>query len=657
LKIKYHLLFLLLVFLILPFFGQDKKIIDSLETVFPTLKTDSLKLKALNNLSRYSVDLDPEKSIGYAKDALRLAEASGHKFFQAMALNNIGNGYYNLADYKTCLDYYLKALKIQESINNKKGILTSTGAIGNVYISLKKPDDALKYFEKALSISKELGNKIGVASCLISMGTIYSNKKDFTKALDYFFNSVKIFQELNDEDDVATCYNNIADAYQRLKDFPRSLSYITKAAELYEKTGNTYGQSLALNNYGDFYHSIGKEEKALDYFKKGLAVGKLIDANDHVLQSYKGMTNAYKNLGKYKEAFEVQELFQQMNDSIYNIESSKQIEEMQARFDSEKKEQTIALLTKDKKLQDEEIYRQTMTSRVIIFVGVLILMLAFVAIRGFIQKRKANLELAVKNEKIEMAYNIIEDQHKDIKDSINYAKRIQYALLANNNLLDQNLPAHFILFEPKDIVSGDFYWGTEHENKFYLAVCDSTGHGVPGAFMSLLNIGFLSEAIKEKNISAPNEILNYVRKRLIDSIDREDQKDGMDAILICIDKTTNVINYSAANNGPVLIRNKELIKLPKDKMPVGRGEKTESFGLFTIECQKGDMLYLYTDGFADQFGGKNGKKFKYKQLNEILSKNSNSTLKDQKEILNASFSNWKGNLEQVDDVCIIGIRI
>ena len=641
----------------MPFFGQDQKIIDSLEAIFPTLKSDSSKLKALNNLSRFSVYIDPERSIAYAKDGLRLAEIGGHKFFEAMALNNIGNGYYNLADYKTCLGYYLKALKIQESIDNKKGILTSSGAIGNVYLSLKQLDDALKYFERALKIGNEIGNKRGVASCLISMGTIYSNKKDFTKALDHFFNSVKIFQELNDEDAVATCYNNIADAYQRLKDFPRSLTYITKAAELYEKTGNTYGQSLALNNYGDFYHSIGDEEKALEYYKQGLRVGKLIDANDHVLQSYKGITIAYKKLGKFKEALEMHELFQQVNDSIYNVESSKQIQEMQAKFDSEKKEQTIALLTKDKKLQDEEIYRQTMTSRVIIFVSILILMLAFVAIRGFMQKRKANLELAVKNEKIEMAYSIIEDQHKDIKDSINYAKRIQYALLANNNLLDRNLPEHFILFEPKDIVSGDFYWGTEHENKFYLAVCDSTGHGVPGAFMSLLNIGFLSEAIKEKNIFEPNEILNYVRKRLIDSIDREDQKDGMDAILICIDKTTNVIKYSAANNGPVLIRNNEIIKLPKDKMPVGRGERKDSFSLFTIDCQKGDALYLYTDGYADQFGGRSGKKFKYKQLNELLLSNSNAPFKEQMQMLNSSFLSWKGNLEQVDDVCLIGVKI
>jgi serine phosphatase RsbU (regulator of sigma subunit) len=330
---------------------------------------------------------------------------------------------------------------------------------------------------------------------------------------------------------------------------------------------------------------------------------------------------------------------------------------MQAKFDSEKKEQTITLLTKDKKIQEEEIYRQTMTARVIAIVGVLVLLLSFVAIRGFIQKKKANLELGVKNEKIEMAYNIIEVQHKDIKDSINYAKRIQYALLANDNLLKQNLEGYFVLFNPKDIVSGDFYWATEHEDKFYFAVCDSTGHGVPGAFMSLLNMGFLSEAIKEKDISKPNEILNYVRKRLIDSIDKDDQKDGMDAILICIDKIKKTISYAAANNEPILIRNNEIIELPKDKMPVGKGVRLESFSLFHIDPQQGDALYLYTDGYPDQFGGKKGKKFKYKQLNELLLANCKKTYEEQKDILNSTFQNWRGDLEQVDDVCIIGIRV
>ncbi len=233
-------------------------------------------------------------------------------------------------------------------------------------------------------------------------------------------------------------------------------------------------------------------------------------------------------------------------------------------------------------------------------------------------------------------------------------------MLASEIILNENLNNHknyFIFYNPKDIVSGDFYWATEHNNKFYLAVCDCTGHGVPGAFMSLLNIGFLSEAIKEKNIEKPNEVFNYVRTRLIDSISSDGQQDGMDGILLCIDKTLNQISYAAANNEPILVSDNNIIELSKDKMPVGKGEKTESFTLFTINGNKGGTLYLYTDGYADQFGGPKGKKFKYKALNELLLSVVELPMHEQKEKLDTTLSSWKMNLEQVDDVLIFGLKL
>ncbi|MDO8998802.1 MAG: SpoIIE family protein phosphatase [Bacteroidota bacterium] len=259
---------------------------------------------------------------------------------------------------------------------------------------------------------------------------------------------------------------------------------------------------------------------------------------------------------------------------------------------------------------------------------------------------------------IEKKNEEISSKNKEIVDSINYAKKIQNVLLAHNDFLQKHLPDHFVFFKPKDIVSGDFYWATEHNNKFYLAVCDSTGHGVPGAFMCLLNIGFLNEGIKEKNIEQPNEIFNHVRKKLIADISKEGQQDGMDGILLKIETKNNKteVEYSGANNSPILIRNKELITLPRDKMPVGKGEKTNSFNHYTIDIQIGDTLYLYTDGFADQFGGPKGKKFKYKALNELLLNNHQKTTAEQNKLFDSTFENWKGNLEQVDDVCLIGIK-
>ncbi|HEY1039341.1 MAG TPA: SpoIIE family protein phosphatase, partial [Bacteroidia bacterium] len=251
----------------------------------------------------------------------------------------------------------------------------------------------------------------------------------------------------------------------------------------------------------------------------------------------------------------------------------------------------------------------------------------------------------------------IEEKQKEILDSIRYAKRIQDTLLANKEVIISHFSDSFIFFRPKDIVSGDFYWTLQKENSFYLAVCDSTGHGVPGAFMSLLNINFMNEAINEKNIREPNKVFDYVRDKLIESIGKDGQKDGFDGILLCINTDTGSITYAAANNAPVLISGEVLEELGADRMPVGKGERQADFTLFELERKSGDVLYLYTDGYADQFGGPKGKKFKYKPLNDMLLASGSLSFQKQADLLGNTFDQWKGSLEQVDDVCIIGIKI
>jgi serine phosphatase RsbU (regulator of sigma subunit) len=251
----------------------------------------------------------------------------------------------------------------------------------------------------------------------------------------------------------------------------------------------------------------------------------------------------------------------------------------------------------------------------------------------------------------------VEEKQKEILDSIQYAKKIQKTLLAHDSLLDSELKDYFVLYRPKDIVSGDFYWATNKDNRFYLAVCDSTGHGVPGAFMSLLNASLLNEAITEKNIKTPGEVFNYVREKLIGNLSSEAQKDGMDGVLICMNRNDNSVTYAAANNKPVLISGTDLTELPNDKMPIGIGEKAQDFNTYTIDYATGDCLYLFTDGYADQFGGEKGKKFKYRQLEALLQGINAKTSTEKKDILNHTFEKWKGNLEQVDDVTIVGIKI
>ncbi len=293
---------------------------------------------------------------------------------------------------------------------------------------------------------------------------------------------------------------------------------------------------------------------------------------------------------------------------------------------------------------------------VISVVNLLILFIVTILFFTFFRRENVLFQKAILKQK-----DIIEEKQKEILDSINYAKRIQFSLLASNTLLNNNLPEHFILFKPKDVVSGDFYWATPTDEGFIYITADCTGHGVPGAFMSLLNISKLSQAINENKMTRPDVILNNIRNEIIKALNAEgseESKDGMDAVLCKLDVKNLKLQYAAANNAFYIIRNNELLICKADKMPVGKGhDDSISFTFNEIALEKGDVIYTFTDGYADQFGGDKGKKFKYKQLENILMSICGLSMKEQSSILNQKFEDWKGSLDQVDDVLIIGIKI
>jgi len=255
----------------------------------------------------------------------------------------------------------------------------------------------------------------------------------------------------------------------------------------------------------------------------------------------------------------------------------------------------------------------------------------------------------------------IEEKHKEITDSINYAERIQRSFLATEDHLKENLKEYFIFFKPKDVVSGDFYWSaTLNNNHFILATADSTGHGVPGAIMSLLNITSLEKAIETQ--TQPHEILNTTRKIIIERLKKdgsaEGGKDGMDCSLCAYDFANKKVFIAAANNPVWIVRQTEVIEIKPDKMPVGKHDRQDvPFTLHEINLQKDDVIYTLTDGFSDQFGGEKNKKFMSKNLRELLAKNAHLSLHEQKQLLETTFTDWVDNIEQIDDVTVIGIRV
>lgn len=463
--------------------------------------------------------------------------------------------------------------------------------------------------------------------------------------------------EIKDSTSIPSTLINIGIIYMNQNKFEESSKNFLEALRYSTKVNNLQDQALALINLGDLYYLKEDFEKSIQYYEQGIEICKKQKYNQFSSYALESLSLSYYRLKNYKMAYEIFRRHVEVKDTIYNQDNTRLLHEMATKYETESKEKEIRLLTTDKELQNVALKNSKIISYCALF-GLLFFggfgAYVFYAYR---QNKKINNELGLKNKKIEFAYKIIEEQQKEVHDSINYAKRIQYALLAHEDLFIRNLSEHFIFFKPKDIVSGDFYWATEHDNNFYLAVCDSTGHGVPGAFMSLLSIGFLSEAIKEKNIREPNKVFDYVRKRLIESITNENQKDGFDGILIRVNMVTKKVTYAASNNHPVIISGNEIQHLKCDKMPVGKGERTDEFSLFEISAKENDTIYLYTDGYADQFGGTKGKKFKYKPLNELLLSLNQESLTEQQCLLDKTFTEWKGALEQVDDVLIIGVKL
>lgn len=646
-------------------YAQQGKI-DSLKLVISKAGEDTLKVASLNKLANTiagSGDLDA--ALPYFQEAYELSEKLNYHFGLAASLNNLGKVSMNKSAFPEALEYFFKSLEVAEKHNIKPGMAAAMGNIGIIYENEKDYNKALRYHFKSLKIEEELGNLNGVASSYNSIGNIYYFKKNYPKVHEYYNKTLEIKTKLGDEEGCASTLANIGNVYFYEKKYEKTFDYYSKALSYFEKAGDLQAIGMLSNNMAETYIGLKNYKEALKYSKRSLEVSTQIGSLDDIKSAYFSLSTIYEGLGDHKLSLANLRLYSKYNDSIYNDENKRKSMETDIKYHFDKKAMNTRIENERKEiLLKEEAKKQ----RLVIYFGagilILVIVFAIYAFRSFKIKQRINSQLSVQKEEIiaqrdeiELQRSIVEEKNKGLTDSINYAKRIQYTLLANNDFLKVNLPKHFVYFNPKDIISGDFYWATKKGNKFFLAVCDCTGHGVPGAFMSLLSISFLNEAINERGIHSPEKILNYVRERLIESVSKEGQRDGFDGILLCIEEGSSVFKYAAAHNSPVLIKNNSIVEQSYDKMPVGYNENMSTFNLQSIEMSKGDTLYLFTDGFADQFGGAKGKKFMSKQLKELLRSVSALPLDSQKQKLSDSFQEWKGIHEQVDDVTLIGITL
>lgn len=631
-----------------------------------------------NSLSRvgatYYAESDNSKALSYFLKALKIGENVVDKKELGKTVSYLGLIYFNQGNFPKALEYDFLALKYNEECDYKKGMASTYNNIGLVYDGQKNLDKALESYLKGLKIAEEIDFKKAASFALVNISGIYQLRGDISKALEYLNRALKIFEEKGDKSGIAATLNNIGalyeDEYKAAKKVSDkstdsllllTLDNFNRSLVIYREIELKEGIAMVLANVGNIRLTERKYDEALKYCFESLTIAKEIDGLDQIKITEKILADIYHQKKDAANELLHYQAYIAARDSLINAENTEKFVRTEMNFDFEKK-QALEQLEQEKKdaVTQANLNRQKFISYSVVAGLIIVLLFSILLFNRFRLIRK-------QKEIIEVQKSMVDEKNKEITDSIQYAKRIQQALLASDTLLKKNLPDYFIYYKPKDIVSGDFYWAQnielkKGESKFLFATADCTGHGVPGAFMSLLNISKLNDTINEKKITRPDLILNDVREEIIKVLNPEgaetESKDGMDCILCSFDFKTLKLEVALANNPLWLIRDKKIVEYKPDKMPVGMYfDDAGPFNLQTIDLQKGDMIYTFTDGYADQFGGTKGKKFKYKKLQELLLSNSEKSMSDQKKALDKAMIGWKGNLEQVDDILVIGIRV
>jgi len=599
----------------------------------------------------------------------------------AASYSFLGLTYSHLGDYMLGIEYIQKSITIREKILDKRGLANSYLNLYKIYIDIGEADKALASELKSLDICKEINDLQCVSGRLTNLGEIYQNKGDYQKALSYHFMALSISKQINIRNRIAQVHENIARNYNFEKKYKEAILHLDSSIIIRKIIGDEEGLVSAILVLSNVYYNQNNIKAAIENGTQALTASLklnlpyLIKDAHHVLSNaYSQQHNADRSLFHFKQ-------YIVLRDSLYNIDKTKEIVRKELEFNFNKKEE-IQKLEVAKKLAetDAESRKQRL---VIIFTIVALIILSTLlgfAIWQYRLKIKSerqlqylnsdlnlkNYQLSEKTEIIESQHNTIHQKNKEITDSIRYAHKIQTAMMPLKHEFADYFKEAFVMFEPKDIISGDFFWITTRNEKIIFATADCTGHGVPGGFMSMLGVSLLNEIINEHDLTEPALILSRLRKKVITALRQKglsgEQQDGMDMTICVIDKQEMTLHYASANHVFYILRKTvsglELLEYKGDKQPVGIfGKELKPFKQHLVSLKTDDVIYTFTDGYADQFGGPKGKKFKYTQLKEMLLSIQHLSLQEQEEIVKQKFTNWKGHLEQVDDVCLIGIKI
>lgn len=626
-----------------------------------------------------------DQAMEYYLASIEICEEIGDKKGIAKAYNDMGIAYKNQGSYDKAIENYLKSLRIKEELDDRGGMSSSYNNIAIIYAMQNIPDKAIEYFQKSLEIKEELGNKGGMASSYNNIAIIYARQDAFDEAIEYFQKALAINEETGNKMGASLCLVNIGNVQKNQGAYDQAIKSYLQSLAFKEELGEKRGMAMLYQNIADLNIDLAdsiatSEAQKQDYLNKAVSNGLLslelareIKALPQESSAAYTLQRAYAMLGRYMEAYEYAAVYVAARDSLINEEKTRAIQDMATKYETEKKEQQIELqeselIAKDAVIKQQKIFRNALAAGL----GAVVIVVVVIVI-AFTEKKKANKKIRDQNEQIleaneelKVLNEAISKQNNEILDSITYAQRIQAAMLPPLTLFNELLDEVFILYKPRDIVSGDFYWIKQVNQYIIITAADCTGHGVPGAFMSLLGISYLNEIVQRREITQANQVLHELRSQIKHSLRQhglpDESKDGIDMAICAIDRKKHLMQYAGANNPMYIIKDRngipELNEIKADKMPLGYySGKDKPFTNHEIKLEIGDTFYLFSDGFVDQKGGKQNKKFMSRNLKKLLLEIHDQPMHDQKQHLEKTLGNWMNGRSQMDDVLIVGVRV
>lgn len=589
-----------------------------------------------------------ELAIVYANKGLSICEDNDFPKVKAALLNDRGIACDYLGRNSMALKSFFEALRIQEKLDNPSYEAYILGNIGLIYDNQNLLKKALEYHQKSLVIRRRIKDEKGIGASINNIANIYHQWKLYDKAIASYKECIAIDLKYKDTFALGDDYNNIGNSYMGLEQYDTALDFYNQSLQIRSQMNAPYLVAQTVSNIGTLYFNKEEYNKARPYLLRGLAIADSISGKDLQLSLLDLLYQLEENVGDYKKAHHYFKLFSKAKESSDQAEDFVRQTEMELNYQFDKQKEKDKLIREKKEAQD----------RMILYtISAVLLVIVFFSMLLFRRWKQTQLQKSI----IEEKNALVQQKNDEITDSITYAKRIQTAILPSQQVLNELIPAQFVMYLPKDIVAGDFYWLEQVKEKIFFAVADCTGHGVPGAMMSVVCHNALNRSVREFGLNDPGAILDKTREIIVAELSKNDDSvnDGMDISLCVLDSNDQTIAWSGANNPLWIYRSEkaEIEEWKADKQPIGMYSNFVPFTSHTIEVKKNDRIYLFTDGFADQFGGEKGKKLMKRAFQDLLLNTSTLAVDAQKSELERFYRSWKGDLDQVDDVCVSGIVV